>query len=703
MAKAKPLIIVESPAKAKTISRFLGSRFQVKASMGHVRDLPKSQFGVDVAKGFQPRYITIRGKGPLLKELKEAAKKSERVYLATDPDREGEAISWHLAEALNIAPRDVRRIEFHEITKDAVNHAIKQARPINMALVNAQQARRVLDRVVGYQLSPLLWRKVRPGLSAGRVQSAALKLLVDREDEVLRFVPEQYFTIDMTAITEEGTLLSHYIAPLGEKGRVSQKEAEQILAQVRPGMEVVVAEVKVREKRRFAAPPFTTSTLQQEASRKLGFSVKRTMSLAQQLYEGLEVAGEGTVGLVTYIRTDSTRIADVARDDAKKYIEERYGRSYVPSEEAKRPTKTKPGVQDAHEAIRPTNIRRHPESLKSSLNRDQLRLYRLIWERFVASQMAPMVYDSTTIDLHVKDQDAIFRATGSRIKFPGFTVVYQESFDDADPNAQDEAKSRPLPAVNQGMVLPISDITSQEHFTEPPPRFTEASLVKTLEELGIGRPSTYAPIVETLIQRDYVHREQKKLIPTELGRVVVDLLKQYFPEIVDTRFTADVETQLDQVAANDMQWQDVLYAFYDRFAEELHRADEDIEKVELPQETTDEVCEKCGRPMTIKYGRFGKFLACSGYPECDFTKPFVEKTGAMCPKCGKDLVVRRTRKGRVFYGCAGYPECDFVTWNRPSDKQCPRCGSSMAFKRRGNHESLMCLREGCGYEEEQAQ
>ncbi len=703
MPRAKPLIIVESPAKAKTIGRFLGSRFAVKASMGHVRDLPKSQFGVDISRDFEPRYITIRGKGPLLKELKDAAKKSDRIYLATDPDREGEAISWHLAEALNIAPRDVKRIEFHEITKEAVSGALKSARPINMALVNAQQARRVLDRVVGYQLSPLLWRKVRPGLSAGRVQSAALKLLVDREDEVQRFVPEQYFTVDMTVRTKDQEFVSHYIAPLGHKGRVSHSEANQIVTEVQVGQNALVRDVKVREKRRFPALPFTTSTLQQEASRKLGFSVKRTMSLAQQLYEGLEVANEGTVGLITYIRTDSTRIAESAVESAKQFVSERYGPEYLPGNHPKRQPKSKPGVQDAHEAIRPTSVTRHPETLKKSLNRDQLRLYRLIWDRFIASQMTALIYDATTVDLEVEDRNAVFRATGSRIKFHGFTIVYKESFDDADPNRNDESETHPLPQVAPGMSVAIQNVQSSEHFTEPPPRFTEASLVKTLEELGIGRPSTYAPIVETLIQRGYVHREQKKLVPTDLGRVVVDLLNQYFPEIVDTRFTADVETQLDQVAMNALPWQEVLFGFYGRFADELHRADEAIEKVELPQETTDEICEKCGLPMTVKYGRFGKFLACSGYPECDFTKPYVEKTGALCPKCGKNLVVRRSRKGRVFYGCQGYPECDFVTWNRPSDKQCPRCGSSMAFKRRGNHESLMCLREGCGYEEEQAQ
>lgn len=694
MAKPKPLIIVESPAKAKTISRFLGSRYQVKASMGHVRDLPKSQFGVDVDNNFQPRYITIRGKGSLVKELKGAAKKTDKVFLATDPDREGEAIAWHLGEALGIAPEDARRIEFHEITKDAVTEAIRHARPVNMHLVDAQQARRVLDRVVGYQLSPLLWRKVRPGLSAGRVQSAALKLIVDREREILAFNPEEYYTIRLTA-ESTARLSADYWAPLGEKGRVSHAEAELVTAQIEAGQTVRVASVKTRERRRFPASPFTTSTLQQEASRRLGFSVKRTMSLAQQLYEGLEVKGEGTMGLVTYIRTDSTRVSEVALDEAKTYIETLYGTTFWKGEGApRRPEKEKPGVQGAHEAIRPTVIMRHPDTLKGSLNRDQLRLYRLIWERFLASQMAPMVYDATTIELAAGDHT--FRAHGAVIKFTGFSTLYQETREEGE----DESGEDALPLVQEGQQLPITSIEPSQHFTEPPPRFTEASLVKTLEELGIGRPSTYAPIIDTLLQRDYVRREQKRLTSTDLGAVVVDLLKNYFPEIVNISFTAAIEDQLDRVEEDEMNWRQVLSDFYRPFSEELARADEDIEKVTLAEEVTDEVCAVCDKPMVVKYGRFGKFLACTGYPECTNTQALVEKTGGVCPKCGADLVVRRSKRGRTFYGCRAYPTCDFVTWWRPTEKACPNCGSSMAMKKKARQETLVCLKEDCGFEEE---
>jgi len=598
--------------------------------MGHVRDLPKSQFGVDLERGFEPRYITIRGKGPLLKELKDAAKKTDRVYLATDPDREGEAISWHLAESLGIPLAEARRIEFHEITKDAVTEAIRHARPIDMHLVDAQQARRVLDRVVGYQLSPLLWRKVRPGLSAGRVQSAALRLLVDREDQIQAFQPEEYYTVTLTLDTQP-VMTAQYAGPLGEKGRLSPVDAQTVVGRVKKGQAVRVESVKTRERRRFPALPFTTSTLQQEASRRLGFSVKRTMSIAQQLYEGLDVAGEGTVGLVTYIRTDSTRVADVAEAEARQFIESQYGTAYWKGPgAAKRPEKERPGVQGAHEAIRPTSVMRHPDRLKASLTRDQLRLYRLIWERFVASQMAPLVYDATTVELSAGEDR--FRAHGAVVKFAGFTVLYQESAaDDTKAANEDDAGQGPLPVVQEGQTLTASAVEAEQHFTEPPPRFTEASLVKTLEELGIGRPSTYAPIIDTLLQREYVEREQKRLIPTPLGRLVVELLQKYFPEIVDISFTANVENQLDRVESAELGWREVLTDFYRPFAEELAKAEQDLEKVTIPVEETDEVCDQCGRPMVVKYGRFGKFLACSGYPECTATKPFVEKTGAVCP------------------------------------------------------------------------
>ena len=673
--------------------------------MGHVRDLPKSQFGVNVEEGFTPRYITIRGKGPLLKELKDAAKKADRIFLATDPDREGEAISWHLAEALGIAPESTQRIEFHEITKDAVSQAIRHARPVNMPRVNAQQARRILDRVVGYQLSPLLWHKIRPGLSAGRVQSAALKLLVDREDAVLAFVPQQYFTVGAQAGNSRDLMLTtSYVGPLGEKGRVSAVEVERILESVPVGSELEVTSVKTKERRKFPAPPFTTSTLQQEASKRLGFSVKRTMSLAQQLYEGLDVKGEGTVGLVTYIRTDSVRVAQSAEEDARQFIVAQYSTVFLKEAGSRRADRDPVGSQGAHEAIRPTVVMRQPDTLKESLNRDQLRLYRLIWERFVASQMAAQVFDATTIELEVNGER--FRATGSHIKFMGFAEIYQDTRDESEPKAdpmEDDPRAKTLPVIAQGQHLRVLSIVGDEHFTEPPPRFTEASLVKTLEELGIGRPSTYAPIIDTLLQRRYVERTQRRLAPTDLGRVVVELLSEYFPEIVNTTFTAEVESQLDRVEANEMAWQNVLGTFYGPFAKELARAEADVEKMELPEEVTDETCERCLKPMVVKYGRFGKFLACSGYPECDFTKPFLEKTAALCPRCGRPVVVRRTRKGRTFYGCSGYPDCDFVTWNQPTDKLCPQCGSSMAVKRRGQRESVQCLKEGCGYESEQAQ
>ncbi len=698
MAKPKPLIIVESPAKAKTISRFLGSRYQVKASLGHIRDLPKSQFGVDVDQNFEPRYITIRGKGPLLKELRESAKKTDRVYLATDPDREGEAISWHLAELLGLDPASPQRIEFHEITKEAVTAAIHHARPINMELVNAQQARRILDRLVGYKLSPLLWRKVRPGLSAGRVQSTALRLLVDREQEIASFTPEEYYTLSLTAHSNTGEeIKAGYVGPLGEKGRLTGEQAQQVLNDVGKARFEVVA-VKERERRRNPPSAFTTSTLQQEAARKLGFSVRRTMSVAQQLYEGLDV-GEGQVGLVTYIRSDSTRVSEAAEAEARQYVLATYGQELV-SQVKKRPVKERPGIQDAHEAIRPTSVLRQPDRVKGSLSRDQNRLYRLIWERFVASHMAPAVYQVTTVEL--KSQDHRFRASHSRITFRGYQEVYQEGneADASDYSGGDDTLE--LVRWSEGQMLGVKELTREQHFTEPPPRFTEASLVKTLEELGIGRPSTYVPTIETLVSRDYVTREQRRLTATDLGRVVVDLLREYFPEIVDTQFTASVESQLDQVEENGLDWHQVLKAFYDPFAEELVRAEADIDRIELPEEPTDEVCETCGRPMLVKRGRFGKFLACSGYPECQSTKPLLEKTPGVCPKCGLPIVVRRSRRGRTFYGCSGYPSCDFVTWNRPSEATCPKCGASLGVRRRGGKEGLICLREGCGHEQEQA-
>ncbi len=693
----KPLIIVESPAKARTISRFLGKRYQVLPSMGHVRDLPKSQFGVDVEHGFQPKYITIRGKGQVVRELREAAKKSEQVYLATDPDREGEAISWHLAEVLGLSDKQVKRIEFHEITKDAVARAIKHWRPLSYGLVDAQQARRILDRIVGYQLSPWLWRKVRPGLSAGRVQSTALRLLVERQAEIDAFVPEEYFTLT-ASLSGGGTALSaDYLSPLGERGRLSRTELDTAVAEVGP--DVVprppfrIADVKERERRRYAPFAFTTSTLQQEASKRLGLTVKRAMQLAQQLYEGLEVQGEGTVGLITYIRTDSTRVAEAAEEEGRQYIREVYGLEYESRERRRAPSR--PGQQGAHEAIRPTVVRRTPDSLKRSLSRDQLRLYRLIWERFVASQMAPAVYDTVTVDVAAGRHT--FRSRMQKLKFPGFTALYDEPDEDA-------ATGQPLTVpLRVGEALNVEDLKSEQHFTEPPPRYTEASLVKALEDLGIGRPSTYAPTIETLLARDYARREERRLVPTELGRAVVDLLKEFFPRIVDIQFTAAMEADLDRVEEGQESWRALLQSFYDDFSGYLVRAEKEAGPVHIAEEATDEVCDRCGRPMVIKHGRFGRFLACSGYPECQNTRPLLQKTGAECPKCARPVVVRRSRKGRTFYGCSGYPECDFVTWYPPSDKMCPRCGAFLAQKGRGPRGALTCVREGCGYEERVAQ
>lgn len=687
---SKPLIIVESPAKAKTISRFLGKRYHVLASMGHVRDLPKSQFGVDVDQNFAPKYITIRGKGPVVKELREAAKKADQVYLATDPDREGEAISWHLAELLGLPDKRIRRIEFHEITKDAVEAAIKHWRPIAEGLVDAQQARRILDRVVGYKLSPLLWRKVRPGLSAGRVQSTALRILVEREAEIDAFTPVEYYTL--TAVIQVGphALTTAYAGPLGDKGRLTPDEMETARRETGHGP-FVVRDVRLKERRRFPPLPFTTSTLQQEASKRLNLTVKRAMQLAQQLYEGLEVPGEGTVGLVTYIRTDSTRVADTAIAEAKSAIQEVYGPDYVGQE--RRRQAEKPGVQGAHEAIRPTRVGRHPEAVKAALTRDQYRLYRLIWERFVASQMAPAVYDTVAIDTDAASH--VYRATGQKLKFAGFTALYE------DPD--DEAAGKFLPVLTVGDTGTLSELSADQHFTEPPARYSEASLVRTLEELGIGRPSTYAPTIDTLLSRDYVRRQDRRLVPTDLGKVVTELLKEYFPQIVDVTFTADMEQELDRIEEGGAAWKETLSRFYGPFAKDLAAAEEAVGRIEVPEEATDEVCDVCGRPMVVKHGRFGRFLACSGYPECQVTRPWLEKTGAECPECGKPVVVRRSKKGRTFFGCSGFPDCRFVTWYRPSDKLCPRCGAFLAQRRKGSHEALACVREGCGYEEQKAQ
>ncbi|MBX5476145.1 MAG: type I DNA topoisomerase [Clostridia bacterium] len=683
---SKAIVIVESPAKAKTIEKFLGRKYSVVASMGHVRDLPKSQLGVDIERGFEPRYITIRGKGPVIKKIRDSLKKASGVFLATDPDREGEAISWHLAQLLDLDPRRPLRITFNEITKTAIERAVREPRPIDERLVDAQQARRVLDRLVGYKLSPLLWRKVRGGLSAGRVQSVAVRLIVDREAEIEAFVPQEYWTLDALLRTAAGgaTFSARYLGVGDEKRELPDRTAvEEILRQVE-GAAFRVVSVQKRERHRNPAPAFTTSTLQQEASRKLGFTAQRTMRIAQQLYEGLEVPGEGLVGLVTYIRTDSTRISQEAQAEAQEYIRGQWGEAYSQRRAGGG------GAQDAHEAIRPTRTARHPDAVKASLTRDQYRLYRLIWERFVASQMAPAVYDAVSVDIDAGGHR--FRATGSTLKFAGFMVLYTEGRDE---DGGEEGDTR-LPELAQGQPLELVELRPEQHFTQPPPRYTEAMLVRALEEKGIGRPSTYAPIIETIQQRGYVYREDKRFRPTELGIVVTGLLKEYFPEVVDVEFTAAMEANLDKIEAGEADWREVVAGFYQRFAEELDKAEDSIGRVELTPEVTDETCDKCGRPMVVKHGRFGPFLACSGYPECQNTRPIVEKVGVACPECGGDLVQRRSRKGRVFYGCANYPKCTFVLWDKPTGQACPACGSLLVEKRaRGGGRYVACSRKEC--------
>ncbi|HEY0381443.1 MAG TPA: type I DNA topoisomerase [Candidatus Elarobacter sp.] len=698
---AKPLIIVESPTKAKTIKKFLPARFVVKASVGHVRDLPKSTLGVDVLNGFTPRYLTIKGKGDIIKDLKAAAKNASEVYLATDPDREGEAIAWHLAELLKL--ENPKRIELHEITKDAALAALKDAHAIDMPRVNAQQARRILDRLVGYKISPLLWAKVRGGLSAGRVQSVAVRLIVDREREIRAFVPREYWTITAQlaqlvsgADAPEPMLFPADLQQIdGAKAEITNGEqAGEIMAALQ-GAAFRVDSVKTRETRRNAAAPFTTSTLQQEASRKLKFRVRKTMQLAQALYEGVDLGrSEGTQGLITYMRTDSTRISDSAREAAREYITGRFGAEFYGG----RQFKLKEGAQDAHEAIRPTSVLHTPESLSKILKRDELRLYQLIWERFVASQMAPAVFDQTTADIAAA-QRFTFRATGSVLKFAGFTAVYEEGTDDAaQPDGGATAKgAKPraiLPKLSEGEDLDAKSVDPKQHFTEPPPRFTEATLVRTLEENGIGRPSTYSAIVETIQARGYVEQLERRFHPTDIGEQVNDLLEKHFPDIVDPKFTASMEGQLDTLADTGGDWDataKVLGAFYADFEKELAEAERVLPKFEQRDEPTDEVCVNCGKPMVIKTGRFGKFMSCTGYPECKTTKPILKDTGVKCPKDGGMIAERKSRKGRTFYGCANYPACDFVSWDPVAPQPCAVCGDYVVEKRkRGGGVTYVC-------------
>lgn len=690
---ANYLVIVESPAKAKTIGRFLGKNYKIEASVGHIRDLPKSQIGVDVEHDFEPKYITIRGKGELLSKLKKEAKNAEKVFLATDPDREGEAISWHLAHLLDVDESSKCRITFNEITKNAVQSAVKAPRPIDMDLVDAQQARRVLDRIVGYKISPILWKKVRKGLSAGRVQSVATRLVCDREEEIDNFIPEEYWSITAKLMKLKGQAAfeAKFYGTVGEKVELKNQEQVDAILKAIEDQKYIIQKIKKSEKRKSPAPPFTTSTLQQEASRKMGFATKKTMMVAQQLYEGIEIKGTGAVGLVTYIRTDSTRISTEAQQEAQGYIKENYGEKYVPEE--MRVYKNRSASQDAHEAIRPSHISMTPDSIRGSLTNDQYKLYKLIWERFMASQMASAVYDTMTVDIGVGEH--LFRATGSKVKFPGFMFLYIEGKDEEGEDSESN-----LPELQEGEELKPKKIEPKQHFTQPPQRYTEASLVKALEEKGIGRPSTYAPTITTILARGYVEKEKKVLYPTELGKIVTDIMKNYFKDIVDVQFTAQMENKLDEVEEGNKKWVEVMKEFYSPFAEVLSEAESKIGNIEIPDEVTDILCEKCGRNMVIKNGRFGKFLACPGFPECRNARPILEEAGVSCPKCSGKVLVKKTRKGKKYFGCENNPTCDFMTWDKPTGETCPECGSYLLQKYSNKKTQIKCSSEGCDYVKE---
>ncbi|EGT3605047.1 MAG: type I DNA topoisomerase [Clostridium perfringens] len=682
------LVIVESPAKAKTIEKYLGKNYVVEASMGHVRDLPKSQLGVDIENEYNPKYITIRGKGELLSKLRKLAKKSDKIYLATDPDREGEAISWHLANVLKIDENENCRIEFNEITKDAVKNSIKHPRKINCNLVDAQQARRVLDRLVGYEISPLLWRNVKWGLSAGRVQSAALKLICDREEEIKKFNPEEYWTVDVKLKKGNKSFPVKLTTKNKKKIEIKNKEqADQIIDELKEN-EYIVSKIKKGTKNKNPLAPFTTSTLQQEASKKLNFMTKKTMSVAQQLYEGVEVKKFGTVGLITYMRTDSVRISKEAQEKALNFIDETYGKEYVPKEP--RVYKGKKNIQDAHEAIRPTYVEITPEIAKANLSNDQYKLYALIWKRFIASQMATCILNTNSLE--IKNGDYTLRASGSTIKFDGFMKVYEYI-------SGEEEESVLLPELEENEVLKEESIEGKQHFTQPPARYSEAAFVKLLEEKGIGRPSTYVPTISTLISRKYVDREKKILIPTELGFIVNDILSNYFKQIVDTDFTAEMEVKLDNVEAGKESWTHIVDEFFTPLKEDIEKAEKEISKVIIEDKVSDVPCDKCGRLMVIKHGRFGDFLACPGYPECQNTKPIVEEVDANCPLCGGKILVKRSKKGNRFYGCSNYPECNFVSWYEPTNEKCPECGSYMVKRySKSKGEYLQCSDKECKYE-----
>jgi DNA topoisomerase I len=684
------LVIVESPAKAKTIERYLGKKYKVRASMGHVRDLPKSQMGVDVKNEFEPKYITIRGKGPVLKELKTAAKKVKKIFLAADPDREGEAIAWHLAHSLDMDTSSECRVVFNEITKDAIKESFKHPRAINMDLVDAQQARRILDRLVGYNISPLLWKKVKKGLSAGRVQSVAVRLIIDRENEIKSFTPEEYWSIEAEFTKGNDTFQASFYGMDGKKVELkTEEDVKEVLGKVK-GKSFEINKVTKKERKRNPAPPFTTSSLQQEAARKLNFRAKKTMMLAQQLYEGIEMGKEGTVGFITYMRTDSTRISEVAQKEANDYIVNKYGNEFVKQTERKEKKQQK--SQDAHEAVRPTSTLRDPASVKEYLSRDQYRLYKLIWERFVASEMSPAIMDTMSVD--IVNGSVMFRATGSKVKFPGFMKVYVEGSDD-----QKEEKDNLLPALEENDKVKSESIDPNQHFTQPPPRYTEARLVKTLEELGIGRPSTYAPTLDTIQRRGYVTLDNKRFIPTELGEIVLELVREFFPEIIDVEFTANMERSLDDIEDGNVKWESIIDRFYQDFEKHLEKAENEMEKIEIRDEPAGEDCEECGHPMVFKMGRYGKFMACSNFPDCRNTKPIVKEIGVKCPKCEKgNIIERKSKKKRIFYGCDQYPECDFLSWDKPIERKCPKCSELLVEKKLKKGNQIQCT--NCDYKEE---
>ncbi len=682
---AKYLVIVESPAKVKTIKKFLGKNYEVVASNGHIRDLPKSQLGIDVEHDFEPKYITIRGKGDILAMLRKEVKKADKIYLATDPDREGEAISWHLSKALKLENKNVSRISFNEITQNAVKASLKNPREIDMDLVDAQQARRALDRMVGYRISPLLWAKVKRGLSAGRVQSVALRIVCDREEEISAFIPEEYWSLDASLAIkgEKKPVLAKLYGKKDDKIAIaSSEEMDAVLAELKD-KEFQVLDVKKSERTKKSPLPFTTSTLQQEASKALNFPISKTMRIAQQLYEGVDVKGQGTIGLITYLRTDSIRISDEAQAAAASFIQSAYGDKYLSEGRIKKESGVK--IQDAHEAIRPSDINHTPSELKDSLSRDQFRLYQLIWKRFAASQMANALYETTTVNIGAGDYR--FRVSTSKVAFDGFMSVYVEADDEK------EDSNVLLNAIDENTHLTLNELEPKQHFTQPPAHYTEASLVKVLEELGIGRPSTYSPTITTILARRYIIKENKNLYVTEIGEVVNSIMKESFPTIVDEHFTANMESLLDAVAEGKVNWKTVIENFYPDLDAAVKAAEKELEKVTIADEVSDEICEECGRHMVIKYGPHGKFLACPGFPECRNTKPYFEKIGVACPKCGKDIVLKKTRKGRKYYGCIDNPNCDFMSWGRPVAKKCPRCGGYMVVK--GN--KYACADEKCGY------